>query len=72
MKVCFLIGLLLCGCATQTKYVEKNSEELSKAVHGADVSFDSGRFDLADKYIDAATKLVPPPKERIKIIPIYE
>lgn len=70
MKALMLLTLFLCGCST--RFVEKNSEELSKAVWASKDSMDAARIDLADKYIDAASKLVPPPKERIKIIPIYE
>jgi hypothetical protein len=70
-KIIILICILCSGCA-QTKFVEKNSEELSKAIYAADNSMDLGRVDLADKYIDAAVKLVPPPKQKIQILPIYE
>ena len=54
------------GCTT-TKFVEKQSEELSKAVYATKDSLEYARVDLAQMYSDESARLVPPPKDRIKI-----
>ena len=54
------------GCTT-TKFVEKQSEELSKAVYATKDSLECARFDLLEMYSDESARLVPPPKDRIKI-----
>lgn len=61
-----IISLLMFGCTT-TKFVEKQSEELSKAVYATKDSLEFARLDLAEMYSDESVKLVPPPKDRIKI-----
>lgn len=71
MKIMIFFSLLLCGCAT-TKFVEKTSEPMSQTIYAAKDGADLGRFDLSSKYLDKAVLLIPPPKERIKIDPIYE
>lgn len=70
MKKLFIL-LLLNGCAT-THYVEKTSEAMSQTVYAAKDGADLGRFDLSSKYLDKAVLLIPPPKQRIKIEPVYE
>lgn len=67
MVVLFCFSMF--GCTT-VKYVEKQSEELSRAVYATKDSLDSARLDLAEKYSIQSTKLVVPPKNRIKIDPI--
>lgn len=62
-----LITLTLTGCATKVKYVEKQSEELSQAVYATKDSIEVARIDLASKYSKEASRLVPPPKNRVKI-----
>lgn len=62
-----VITLTLTGCATKVKYVEKQSEELSQAVYATKDSIEVARIDLASKYSGEAARLVPPPKNRIKI-----
>lgn len=68
-----LFCLASLGCQS-TRYIEKTSEPLQKAVWGAKDSADVSRYDLVVKYVDEAAKLVPPPIEdkRIKIHPLYE
>ncbi len=61
-----ILSLLMVSCTT-TKYVEKQSEELSRSVYAVKDSLDSARFDLAEKYSNESTRLVNPPKQRIKI-----
>jgi len=61
-----ILSLLMVSCTT-TKYVEKQSEELSRSVYAVKDSLDSARFDLAAKYSNESTRLVAPPKQRIKI-----
>ena len=61
-----IISLLMFGCTT-TKFVEKQSEELSKAVYATKDSLEFARLDLAEMYSDESVRLVPPPKDRIKI-----
>lgn len=70
MKFLLLLSLFLCGCTT--RFVEKQSEELSKVVYATSDSIDAGRFDLAEKYSKETTKLVVPPKQRIEVKPIYD
>lgn len=62
---CFFLTLST-GCI-KPKYIEKTSEEMSQAVYATKDSIGVMRIDLAAKYSDAATRLVPPPKNRIKI-----
>ena len=65
----FLSFLLLSSC---TVYTEKQSEALSKVVYASKDSMEAARIDLADKYITETTRIVRPPKARIKIDPIYK
>ena len=70
MKLIFLAILSLTfftGCATKTRYVERQSEELSQAVYGTKDSINVARIDLAERYINQASRLVAPPKNRAKI-----
>ena len=70
MKLIFLAMLsltFLTGCATKTRYVERQSEELSQAVYGTKDSIEVARIDLAERYIKQASRLVAPPKNRAKI-----
>jgi len=55
-----------------TVYTEKQSEALSKVVYASKDSMDAARIDLADKYITETTRIVRPPKNRIKIDPVYK
>lgn len=73
MKNVFIIlyCFLLFGCTT-VKYVEKQSEELSRAVYATKDSLDYSRLDLAEKYAVESSKLVNPPKNRIQIQPIVK
>lgn len=74
MKYFLLIICLIftTGCATKIKYVERQSEELSRAVYATKDSLDVARFDLANKYAAESTKIVAPPKNKIKIEPIIQ
>jgi len=65
---CFLF-LVLTAC---TVYTEKQSEALSKVVYASKDSMEAARIDLADKYITEASRIVRPPKVRIKIDPVYK
>jgi len=65
----FLSFLLLSSC---TVYTEKQSEALSKVVYASRDSMEAARIDLADKYVTETTRLVRPPKNRIKIESIYQ
>ncbi len=55
-----------------TVYTEKQSEALSKVVYASKDSMEAARIDLADKYITETTRIVKPPKNRIKIDPVYK
>ena len=66
--ICFLF-LLSPSC---TVYTEKQSEALSKVVYASKDSMEAARIDLADKYITETTRIVRPPKTRIKIDPVYK
>ena len=68
-KLCLSLIILLTSC---TVYTEKQSEALSKVVYASKDSMESARIDLADKYITETTRLVRPPKNRIKIESIYQ
>ena len=65
---CFLF-LVLTAC---TVYTEKQSEALSKVVYASKDSIEAARIDLADKYVAETTRLVRPPKNRIKIASVYQ
>ena len=65
----FLSFLLLSSC---TVYTEKQSEALSKVVYASKDSMEAARIDLADKYVTETTRLVRPPKNRIKIESVYQ
>ena len=67
MRLILLLGFIaLAGCST-TKYVERQSEELSRAVYATKDSLQAARVDLADKYIKEASRLVTAPEHRIHI-----
>ena len=72
-KLRYLFFTLLCIFASScTVYTEKQSEALSKVVYASKDSMESARIDLADKYITETTRLVRPPKNRIKIESVYQ
>ena len=62
-----ILIIFLTGCATKIKYVEKQSEELSQAVYGTKDSINVARIDLAERYINQASRLVAPPKNRVNV-----
>jgi starvation-inducible outer membrane lipoprotein len=67
-KLLLILSLgLLTGCQSAPKYLEKSSEALSRSVYATGDSLVVGRVELAKAYNDEAQKLVPPPKERIRI-----
>jgi len=70
-KTIFLITfvIFLTSC---TIYTEKQSEALSRSVYATKDSIDEARVDLADNYINEATRIVKPPKNRIEIKPITQ
>ena len=70
-KITFIVCLLLFGPAC-TVYTEKQSEALSKVVYASKDSIEAARIDLADRYITETTRIVRPPKTRIKIEPVYK
>lgn len=65
--VCFTV-VFLNSC---TVYTEKRSEALSQAVFATSDSITHARFDLASQYSKQAERLAFPPKQRIKISPVY-
>jgi len=65
----FSLFLLLPAC---TVYTEKQSEALSKVVYASKDSMEAARIDLADKYVTETTRIIRPPKNRIKIDPVYK
>ena len=74
----FLLIFLLCavacfsGCSTsQERLVKHRNEAVAVAVYGMRDSIEAGRFDLAQKYASAATKIVAPPEKKVIIKPIY-
>ena len=66
--VLFVAIVLFSSC---TVYTEKRSEALSQSVFATSDSISFARFDLASEYAKQAEKLAFPPKNRIKINPIY-
>jgi hypothetical protein len=67
MRLILLLGFItLVGCST-TKYVERQSEELSRAVYATKDSLQAARIDLADKYVREVTRIVTAPENRIQI-----
>jgi hypothetical protein len=68
-----LISVIAILCLNScTVYTEKQSEALSQTVHATKDSIDVGRIDLADKYIDEASRIVKPPKKRIEVKAIFK
>jgi hypothetical protein len=67
-----LVVLALISLNSCTVYTEKQSEALSRNVYATKDSLDVARIDLADSYINEATKLVKPPKSRVEINGIYQ
>lgn len=61
-----LFSFLLFGCETATQKVNR---DISTGVYATRDSINVGRFDLAKKYTNELTRLVPPPKNPIKINP---
>jgi hypothetical protein len=53
-------------------YTEKQSEALSQTVFATKDSIDKARIDLADFYVDQASRIVKPPKKRIEINSVYK
>jgi len=72
MKTLFLFLFILLSLNSCTVYTEKQSEALSKVVYASKDSMEAARIDLADKYVTETTRLVRPPKNRIKIESIYQ
>ena len=70
-KLTVLICFLACNSSC-TIYTEKQSEALSKVVYASKDSMEAARIDLADKYVTETTRLVKPPKNRIKIESVYQ
>ena len=72
-KLRYLFFIVSCLLASScTVYTEKQSEALSKVVYASKDSMEAARIDLADKYITETTRIVKPPKNRIKIDPVYK
>lgn len=69
--VTFLSCILLSGCQS-TRYIEHYSEPVKEGVYAVNDGIHNGRFDLAQKYSDSLTRLVPAPDNRIKIEPVFE
>ena len=67
-----LICLLLLFSQSCTIYTEKQSEALSEVVYASKDSMEAARIDLADKYVTETTRLVRPPKNRIKIESVFQ
>lgn len=72
MKKLIVLALSLLTLNSCTVYTEKQSEALSQNVYATKDSIDSARIDLADGYINEATRIVKPPKKRISISGIYQ
>jgi hypothetical protein len=58
------ISFFLVSC---TVYTTKQSEILSQSIYHANDSFDKGRFDLTDKSLDEAVRIVRPPEKRTPV-----
>jgi hypothetical protein len=71
-KKILIFSLLFLCLNSCTVYTEKQSEALSKVVYASKDSMEAARIDLADKYITETTRIVRPPKNRIKIDPVYK
>ncbi len=66
----FLIIILLClstfftSCSTVQK---RQNELIRQGVYATQESINKGRIDLADKYVNQLTKIVPPPAKKIPV-----
>jgi len=69
-KLILSICLLVTSCTWHV--IEKQTEPVSQAVYATKDSIDAARIDLADTYINQATRLIAPPKNRITITSIYK
>lgn len=65
----FCSVLFLNSC---TIYTEKQTEALSRVVYASKDSIEAARIDLADQYITETTRIVRPPKSRIRIDAVYK
>ncbi len=74
MKSCisFVLLFVLCfnfGCANQNA-LKRRMDAISTGTYAIKDSIDNNRYDLASKYSTQLVRLVPPPKHRIKILPL--
>ena len=70
MLILTLATLFFTGCTPS--FIEKYSEPLKQSVYGVNDSLKEARIDLAWFYSNQTTQLVGPPKNRIKINPIFK
>jgi hypothetical protein len=74
MKKIYFIGVLLTlsllsGCSTLK---ERQDREIARGFYAAQDAAKVGRFDLSKKYLDETSKLIAPPKDKIKISPVLD
>jgi hypothetical protein len=69
VNVFLLLVLIFNGCAV---YTEKQSEAVSQSIYATKDSIELARIDLAESYVNEATKFINPPKKRIQINAIYQ
>lgn len=67
----FILFLISTSCSSPV-IVQSHTEALSQSVYATKDSIDNQRVDLAHKYADITTTLIPPPKNRIVIEPIIK
>ncbi|NJO59152.1 MAG: hypothetical protein HC836_12695 [Richelia sp. RM2_1_2] len=62
-----LVCTLLFGCASKTKYVEKQSEPASQAAYAVADAIEKGRVDAAERYAQELKRLIEKPKQEIRV-----
>lgn len=57
------------GCSG-VYYSPRQSETISRGVHGTSKAIDAGQIQVADTLIKETAKIVPPPRKGIEILPV--
>lgn len=66
----FIFVICFFGCSVLNPS-KKKQELISQSVYATKDSLELSRYDLATKYSGESVKLIPPPKKKIQIDPIY-
>lgn len=71
LRVVLGVALLFAAPSCQTA-AKKQQEAIRQTVYATHDSLEAGRVDLGKKYIGEAVRLVPPPKKRVEVKPVFK